>query len=87
VDDRQSGGVKFTEASGRDENPWSLTPREREVLALVCDYKRDKEIAEALGISLRTVEKHMEKLRQKLGIKSRREAQRLSAAKQPRENT
>jgi len=51
----------------------ALTRRERQVLELLLAEKRDKEIAVALGISLRTVEKHVEHLRRKFGARSRRE--------------
>jgi DNA-binding CsgD family transcriptional regulator len=44
-------------SSDRPETP--LTERERQVLALVRDGRTDREIAERLGISPRTVEKHV----------------------------
>jgi RNA polymerase sigma factor (sigma-70 family) len=47
-----------------------LTQREREVLALVADGRSNKEIAEELGISPRTVESHRESLTRKLRIRS-----------------
>jgi DNA-binding CsgD family transcriptional regulator len=50
-----------------------LTRREREILGLILARKRDKEIAAQLGISLRTIEKHVELLRCKLAVRSRRE--------------
>lgn len=51
-----------------------LTVREREVLALVADGRRDRDIAEVLHIERRTVEKHVEHIRTKLGARSRAEA-------------
>lgn len=47
-----------------------LTQREKEVLALVADGRSNKEIAEELGISPRTVESHRESLTRKLRIRS-----------------
>lgn len=45
-----------------------LTPREREVVALIAAGKTTREIAAALGISLKTVETHRQRLMQKLGF-------------------
>ena len=42
-----------------------LTKREREVLALICAGKASKEIAEKLGVSLKTIEYHRANLLQK----------------------
>ena len=51
-----------------------LTHREREVLALVADGRTNRAIADALYIEARTVEKHVEHIRAKLGARSRAEA-------------
>lgn len=48
----------------------SLTQREREVLAKVAQGLLNKEIAVALGISIRTVEAHRESIMRKLGARS-----------------
>ncbi len=45
-----------------------LTSREMEVLQLVAEGRANKEIAGALGISIKTVEKHRSNLMQKLDI-------------------
>ena len=47
-----------------------LTEREREVMQLVVDGKPNKLIADALGISVRTVEVHRARLFDKMGVKS-----------------
>lgn len=47
-----------------------LTPRELEVLELVVNGKRNKEIASCLGISVGTVELHRAKVMRKLGVTS-----------------
>jgi len=47
-----------------------LTPREREVLALVAAGNTNKAIAAQLGISPRTVESHRESLMKKLSLRS-----------------
>ena len=48
-----------------------LTSREAEVVRWVSEGKRNGEIAIILGISLRTVEKHVENLFAKLGVETR----------------
>ncbi len=52
----------------------SLTQREEEVLRLVAAGKTNQEIGLALGISEKTVEKHLERIFTKLGVISRVEA-------------
>jgi two-component system response regulator NreC len=48
-----------------------LTEREREVLVLIGEGKTNSEIAQSLGISQKTVDKHRASLMQKLGITTR----------------
>jgi two-component system response regulator NreC len=45
-----------------------LSPREREVLKLIAEGYKNKEIAADLCISLKTVEKHRANLMKKLGL-------------------
>lgn len=47
-----------------------LTPREQEVLQLICQEKSSPEIAEQLNLSIRTIEGHREKLLAKTGAKN-----------------
>jgi DNA-binding CsgD family transcriptional regulator/tetratricopeptide (TPR) repeat protein len=57
-------------------NPWArqgVTDREADVLRLVIAGLGNKEIAAALRLSPRTVEKHVENLRRKTGARSRTE--------------
>jgi DNA-binding CsgD family transcriptional regulator/tetratricopeptide (TPR) repeat protein len=51
-----------------------LTPREREVLALVADGRTNRQIAEALFISAKTASVHVSNILAKLGVASRVEA-------------
>jgi two-component system response regulator NreC len=46
--------------------PDPLTPREREILQLVAEGKRTKEIAKLLGISVKTIESHRTRIMRKL---------------------
>jgi DNA-binding CsgD family transcriptional regulator len=48
-----------------------LTPREREVLDWVAAGKTNRDIAAILGASPRTVEKHLERIYEKLGVETR----------------
>lgn len=54
----------------------TLTAREREVLKLIAEGNKNKDIAAALFISVKTVEKHRSNLMEKLGIHN---AQALTA--------
>jgi DNA-binding NarL/FixJ family response regulator len=51
-----------------------LTKREQDVLDLVKTGQKNKEIAEHLHISDKTVETHLRHIFQKLGVKTRTEA-------------
>ena len=53
-----------------------LTGREAEVLRSLSDGLRNREIADRMGISVRTVESHVDRLLLKLGAKSRTQAVR-----------
>jgi len=48
-----------------------VTPREREVLTWLAAGKTDKEIGEILGMSPRTVQKHLQHIYEKLGVETR----------------
>lgn len=57
----------------------SLTQREREVLAHTTEGLTQKQVATAMGISIKTVGAHMQNLLMKLGVHSRMEAVALAA--------
>lgn len=65
-----SGHVLVTEKYARPQ-PDKLTPTEREVLKAIAKEKTNKEIAEEMGVSQRTVEYHLASINQKLGAKTR----------------
>ena len=56
----------------------TLTPREKEVTAFVCLGYTNRQIADSLSISIRTVEGHRSNLMGKLNVKSRLELVRYA---------
>jgi DNA-binding NarL/FixJ family response regulator len=65
-----AGGLAFDR---RPQGEVSLTPRERAVVTQLVDGRTNDEIASALGITSRTVEAHLARLFERLGIGSRTE--------------
>ena len=61
----------------------ALTPREREVAALVADGQTNAQIALRLHLSESTVEKHVSRVLAKLGLSSRAGVVRLLARDAP----
>ena len=53
------------------QNPAGLTPRELEVLDLLCDGFRNAEIAQRLVVSEKTVDHHVSAILRKLGAQTR----------------
>jgi len=62
--------AELGERSRNRERFESLTPREREVLALVASGKPNKVMAGDLGLSQRTVEIHRARVMEKMGVSS-----------------
>jgi DNA-binding NarL/FixJ family response regulator len=62
----------------RDEEPQELTPREQEVVKLIAEAHTNKEIAEILHLSEKTVESHRGRVLQKLGMRDRVELVRYA---------
>jgi DNA-binding NarL/FixJ family response regulator len=57
-------------ATACEEGPAILTEREREVLQLVAEGHRTRDIAETLGVSIKTIENHRKGVMTKLGVNS-----------------
>jgi two-component system response regulator NreC len=68
-------------ASPEDEKYSALTPREKEVLQLAAAGRTNREIAETLFLSVRTVEKYRQAVMQKLGLDRREELTRYAIRK------
>ena len=58
-------------ATGQESSLDGLTTRETEILKLIASDHRNKEIADLLGISLKTVQAHRTSLMMKLGLHDR----------------
>ena len=61
---------QLVNSGGRKEPFAQLTTREREVLVLVAEGQSNKEIASKLGIGVRTIETHRERIMRRLDIHS-----------------
>ncbi|MGC4060897.1 MAG: DNA-binding response regulator [Aquabacterium sp.] len=66
-----SGSARLDEAA--------LTPRETEVLGWLAKGKTNRDIADILGMSHRTVNKHLEHIFEKLGVETRAAAAALAS--------
>ena len=65
------GGYLSGHKTIKEKSSWeALTPREKEVLKLIAESYQNKEIAQILGISVKTVEKHRGNLIEKLDLHS-----------------
>ena len=60
-------------------DPWGLSEREREVLALLADGRTNRQIGDALFISDKTASVHVTHILSKLGVSSRTEAALMAA--------
>lgn len=69
------GGIKPSDQEASYE---ALTDREKQVLKLVAEGKTNKEIAEILGISVKTAMAHRANLMEKLGIHNKAELVRFA---------
>jgi two-component system response regulator NreC len=65
--------LKRTKHDEGDSHPSVLTEREKEILILIAKGYANKEIAEQLFISVKTVETHKSKVMEKLGVTTRPE--------------
>src|SRR3954468_20284678 len=69
----------YVDRGGRGEETFDvLTPRELEVLKLIAEAYTSKQIADALFISIKTVDRHRQNILDKLGMRDRVELTRYA---------
>ena len=68
-------------ASGASDPYESLTDREKQVLKLVAEGRSNKEVADVLGISVKTAMSHREHVMEKLAVHNRTELVRFAIKK------
>jgi DNA-binding NarL/FixJ family response regulator len=83
IDTVMAGGIYYSEALARQlARPQvvdsQLTTREQEVLQHIASGQSNKQIASALGLSVRTVETHRLNIKRKLGIEGQAELIRFA---------
>jgi DNA-binding NarL/FixJ family response regulator/tetratricopeptide (TPR) repeat protein len=67
-------GAPAPPAHADTEDPFGLTPRERQVLALVAEGRTNREIGETLYMAEKTASVHVSRILAKLGVRGRTEA-------------
>ncbi len=73
--------LQKVKAGEEKTNYEGLTPREREILRYIAEDRKNKEIADLLGISVRTVQAHRTNLMDKLGAHDRTELVKYAISK------
>jgi DNA-binding NarL/FixJ family response regulator len=68
------GAVTSTPPADGDDDPFGLTPRERQVLALIAEGATNRQIGKALYMAEKTASVHVSRILSKLGVKSRTQA-------------
>ena len=71
---RLAGRLRTDPVTTGDPAGEQLSPRERDVLRLIAENLTDRQIAESLGISSRTVATHVSSILHKFGVRNRAEA-------------
>jgi DNA-binding CsgD family transcriptional regulator len=67
---KDDGTRFFVSKNSPNVKPIHLTPKEKEIIALILDAKESKEISSILNISLNTVTTHRKNILKKLGAKN-----------------
>jgi DNA-binding CsgD family transcriptional regulator len=74
--------AELARIGGRSASGDELTATERRVAGLVAEGRPTKEVAQALFVSPKTVEKHLSRIYAKLGVRSRAELAHRLAGKE-----
>ncbi len=69
-----------SDVAGKRLSSAALTPRETEVLSWLAKGKTNRDIADILGMSPRTVNKHLEHIFEKLGVETRTAAAAIASS-------
>lgn len=72
-EDQEAGGAGSGSGRGR-RNEFSLTQREQDILALLAEGRANREIAQSLFLSEKTVKAHLAAIFRKLGVTNRTQA-------------
>ena len=64
------GFARMDAVAAAEQNDYNLTPREQEILRLLADGLVKKEIGEAIGISAHTVSTHLQRVYEKLHVRT-----------------
>ena len=72
--------ASLTRVGGQVEASSELTPTEERIARLVSEGMKNREVADALFISVKTVEANLSRIFHKLGVRSRTELTRRFAA-------
>jgi DNA-binding CsgD family transcriptional regulator len=67
---------------GAEEDPFGLTPRERQVLALIAEGATNRQIGAALYMAEKTASVHVSRILAKLGVRSRTQAAAIAHRQQ-----
>ena len=69
--DTEVDGVRCTLTRNQSSSSFNLSPREQDIVTLVVDGKKNREIARNLQISTHTVDTHLRRVFLRLGVKTR----------------
>lgn len=75
LDELAAGGVEFRQGAAA-----RLSAREKQVYRLVGEGRQTREMAETLGVSVKTIDSHQHRIKTKLGLRSCAELRRCAAA-------
>jgi DNA-binding CsgD family transcriptional regulator len=78
--DRELTACNPSAARRHGARPVELTPQERSVVRLVCEGRRNREVAAELFVNVKTVEYHLSSVYRKLGVSNRTQLVAIMAA-------